>query len=75
MGKPAATDRRRLKSLSHSFTLDLVVVAPSREVLEQHVLPTLAAFLRGRGLQRSEAKTRMVQSTAGLNFVGCEIKR
>jgi RNA-directed DNA polymerase len=54
---------------------DLVVVAPSREVLEQHVLPTLAAFLRGRGLQRSEAKTRMVQSTAGLNFVGCEIKR
>jgi RNA-directed DNA polymerase len=30
---------------------DLVVVAPSREVLEQHVLPTLAAFLRGRGLQ------------------------
>ena len=54
---------------------DLVVVAPSREVLEQHVLPTLAAFLRGRGLQRSEAKTRMVQSTEGLNFLGFESKR
>ena len=24
MGKPAATDRRRLKSLSHSFTLDII---------------------------------------------------
>src|SRR5262245_19158489 len=28
MGKPAATDRRRLKSLSHSFTLDLVIGCP-----------------------------------------------
>ncbi len=26
MGKPAATDRPRLTSLSHSFTLDLVVL-------------------------------------------------
>jgi len=25
MGKPAATDRRRLKSLSHSFTLDEIL--------------------------------------------------
>ena len=54
---------------------DLVVVAPSREVLEQHVLPTLTAFLQGRGLQLSEAKTRMVHSTEGLNFLGFEIKR
>jgi len=53
----------------------LVVVAPSREVLAQQGLPTLAAFLRGRGRQRSAAKPRMVQSTAGLNFLGCEIKR
>jgi RNA-directed DNA polymerase len=54
---------------------DLVAIAPSREGLEQHVLPTLAACLQGRGLQRSKAKTRMVQSTEGLNFLGFEIKR
>jgi RNA-directed DNA polymerase len=54
---------------------DLVVVAPSREVLEQHVLPTLAAFLRGRGLQLSEAKPRIVHSTEGFHFLGVEIKR
>jgi RNA-directed DNA polymerase len=54
---------------------DLVVVAPSREVLEQYVLPTLAHFLANRGLQLSEAKTRLVHSTEGFNFLGFEIRR
>jgi RNA-directed DNA polymerase len=54
---------------------DLVVVAPSRTVLEQHVLPTLARFLAERGLHLSEAKTHIVHSTEGFNFLGCEIRR
>lgn len=54
---------------------DLVVVAPSRTVLEQHVLPTLARFLAERGLHLSEAKTHIVHSTAGFNFLGFEIRR
>jgi RNA-directed DNA polymerase len=53
----------------------LVVVAPSREVLEQYVLPTLARFLANRGLQLSEAKTRIVHSTEGVNFLGFELRR
>ena len=54
---------------------DLVVVAPAREVLEPSVLPTLARFLADRGLRLSEAKTRMVQSTDGVNVLGCESRR
>jgi hypothetical protein len=53
----------------------LVVVAPSRTVLAQHVLPTFARFLADRGLHLSEAKTHIVHSTEGFNFLGCEIRR
>jgi RNA-directed DNA polymerase len=54
---------------------DLVVVAPSRTVLAQHVLPTLARFLAEGGLHLSEAKTHIVHSTEGFNFLGFEIRR
>jgi RNA-directed DNA polymerase len=54
---------------------DLVVVAPSRTVLEHSVLPTLARFLAERGLRLSEAKTRIVHSTEGFNFFGFELRR
>jgi RNA-directed DNA polymerase len=54
---------------------DVVAIASAREGLEQHVLPRLAAFLAHRGRHLSEAKTRMVHSTRGCNFLGCEIRR
>ena len=38
---------------------DLVVTAPSREVLERYVVPTLTTFLEERGLKLSETKTRI----------------
>ena len=37
-----------------------VVTAPSREVLEGYVIPRLAGFLAGHGLELSQAKTRIV---------------
>lgn len=54
---------------------DIVAIAPSREVLEQHVRPRLETFLAHRGLHLSEGKTRTVQSTDGFNFLGFEIRR
>ena len=54
---------------------DVVAIAPSREVLEQHVLPRRDTFLAHRGRHLSEGKTRIVQSTAGCNFLGFEIRR
>ena len=52
-----------------------MVTAPSREVLEQHVVPKLKAFLAERGLKLSEAKTRIIHVKEGLNFLGFEIRR
>ena len=37
MGKPAATDRRRLKSLSHSLTLDFVILVNGTEQEAENV--------------------------------------
>jgi len=54
---------------------DLVVTAPTREVLETYVVPKLAAFLAERGLQLSEAKTRIVHIDVGFNFLGFTVRR
>jgi RNA-directed DNA polymerase len=54
---------------------DIVAIAPSREVLEQHVRPRLETFLAHRGRHLSAAKTRIVHSTEGFNVLGCEIRR
>jgi len=48
MGKPAATDRPPLPSLSHSFTLDFVVFHNTWEGI-QRCKETIQAWLKGMG--------------------------
>src|SRR5215510_1319034 len=69
MGKPAATDRPYLRSLSHSFTLDLVIFSPTHEkaVEAQHLLST---WLGTRGLRLSDEKTHIRHLREGFNFLG-----
>ena len=54
---------------------DFVVTAPSREVLEDYVLPKLTTFLRECGLTLNAAKTRIVHISEGFNFLGFTIRR
>ena len=54
---------------------DLVVTAPSREVLERYVVPTLTTFLEERGLKLSETKTRIVHIDDGFDFLGFTVRR
>lgn len=54
---------------------DLVVTAPSREAILEHVLPRLTTFLAARGLELSEAKTRIVHVGDGFDFLGFTIRR
>tara|TARA_Y100000294_G_scaffold51878_1_gene48902 strand:- start:155 stop:1870 length:1716 start_codon:yes stop_codon:yes gene_type:complete len=54
---------------------DFVVTAPSREVLEVYVVPRLEEFLADRGLELSEAKTRIVHTDEGFDFLGFNIRR
>ena len=49
---------------------DFLVTAPSKEILEQHVLPNIEAFLAERGLALNQEKTRIVSIDEGFNFLG-----
>ena len=54
---------------------DFVVTAPTKETLESYVIPKVEEFLAKRGLQLSEAKTRIVHVDEGFHFLGFEIRR
>lgn len=54
---------------------DFVVTAPTREVLERSVIPRITEFLRERGLNLSEAKTRIIHTNDGFDFLGFSIRR
>jgi RNA-directed DNA polymerase len=54
---------------------DFVTTAPTREVLETYARPRIEQFLHERGLALSEAKTRIVHITEGLNFLGFHIRK
>ena len=77
-GRHVAPYRRRGSDRGVSlirYADDFVVTAPSREVLEAYVLPHLAEFLAGRGLELSAAKTRIVHIDDGLDFLGFTLRR
>ena len=75
MGKPAATDRPCLPSLSHSFTLDFIITGVSKEILETEVKPLVIAFLPQRGLELSEEKTRITHIEDGFDFLGQNVRK
>src|SRR5262249_17891849 len=58
MGKLAATDRRRLKSLNHSLTLDLVVLHRDYHAVAQ-AQDIAARWLQEMGLTLKPSKTRI----------------
>lgn len=54
---------------------DFVVTAPTRAVLEDYAIPRLEDFLARRGLELSEAKTRIVHREEGFDFLGFTVRR
>lgn len=76
-GKPKPPRKR--SGPNHGVNLiryadDFVVFCPSQEVAEQYVLPKLGEFLAKRGLELSEAKTKLVHISEGFNFLGFNIR-
>ena len=54
---------------------DFFITAPSREVINDYVIPQLERFLSSKGLQLNEAKTHVVHVDEGFDFLGFTIKR
>ena len=54
---------------------DFVVTAPSREILQEYVIPKLEGFLTARGLTLNKDKTHIVHQKEGFNFLGFTIRR
>ena len=75
MGKPAETDRRPLKSLSHSFTLDFIITGRTKELLEGEIKPLVEQFLQKRGLELSPVKTVITHVEKGFDFLGQNVRK
>src|SRR4029453_15124596 len=75
MGKLAATDRPCLRSLSHSFTLDFVVLCNGTKAEAHPMKEKLGTFLCTMGLTLSEEKTKVTHITEGFAFLGYWIIR
>ena len=54
---------------------DFVVTGSSKELLETVVRPWIDQFLRERGLELSEAKTRIVHIDEGFDFLGWNFRK
>jgi len=54
---------------------DFIVTAKTKDVLEQEVIPKINAFLKPRGVQLSEQKTRITHISEGFDFLGQTIRK
>ncbi len=54
---------------------DFVVTAPSKERIVSYVLPKLKAFLKERGMELNEAKTKIIHRNDGFDFLGFNIRQ
>jgi len=58
-----------------AYADDFIVTAASKEVLEQKVKPAIEAFLKVRGLELSETKTKITHINQGFDFLGYQIRK
>lgn len=54
---------------------DFIISGSSKEVLEEQVKPAVMAFLRERGLELSEEKTRITPIDDGFDFLGFNVRK
>jgi RNA-directed DNA polymerase len=57
------------------FADDFIITGRSKEILENEVKPLVIVFLKERGLQLSEGKTRITHISEGFDFLGTHIRK
>jgi RNA-directed DNA polymerase len=70
------------KRVEHSFKVnyvryadDFVITGESKELLENRVKPLVREFLKARGLELSEEKTRITHVDEGFDFLGWNVRK
>ncbi|SAL46495.1 group II intron reverse transcriptase/maturase [Caballeronia telluris] len=66
---------KKLKVNVVRYADDFVITGDSKEILENEVRPWVEAFLAVRGLQLSEAKTRITHIDEGFDFLGWNFRK
>ena len=77
-GKPIKPSRKKGSNrgvILIRYADDFVAVAPSKEALEEYVIPKVEAFLAERGLSLSQEKTRVTTIGDGFSFLGFEARK
>ena len=59
----------------YRYADDFLVLAPSRTILEDHVLPKIREFLAKAGVSFNDAKTRITNILEGFDFLGFHFHR
>ncbi len=59
----------------YRFADDFIILAPSREVLIEYVIPKIKSFLLIIGLSLNKVKTRIVNVSEGFKFLEFEFRR
>jgi RNA-directed DNA polymerase len=54
---------------------DLVVTGTSKQLLEDEIIPVIGDFLKERGLELSEEKTKITRIEDGFNFLGQHLQK
>ena len=58
-----------------SYADDFVITGASKEVLENKVMPVVASFLKERGLELSQTKTKITHIDEGFDFLGFNVRK
>jgi RNA-directed DNA polymerase len=54
---------------------DFIVTGHSKEILEEEIKPAITAFLKERGLELSQEKTKVTNITKGFDFLGQNVRK
>lgn len=74
-GLPNTRPAKRTQVHLVRYADDFVITARSKELLEDEVKPLVTRFLRERGLELSEDKTRITHIDEGFDFLGWNIRK
>jgi RNA-directed DNA polymerase len=58
-----------------AYADDFIVTGASKEVLENKIKPAITAFLKERGLELSEEKTKISHIEKGFDFLGFNVRK